>query len=436
MYVGLILSALILMLLVFLRRKKVSFSIRVFLGMALGVLIGMYFKEEAMYLEPLGKAYINLIKMLVIPLVISSIITSITSLEDTNQLKKIGVKTLFWLVFTTFLACIVGLAVALILDPGAGVTFVPDASFKAREIPSFTKVLLDMVPSNTVAEAAEGKVIPVIIFALMVGVAASIESDKHSELIAPVKNFFKGFSQIMFRVTKMVLKLTPYGVFGLMSTVTSKYGLATLLPLGKLILAMYVACILLFVVVYSPLLAFVAKVNPIKFFKKIYPAQLVAFSTRSSYGTLPVTIKSLTDRVRISDKIANFVAPMGATMGLNACGGIYPVMVAIFAARIFNIPMQPIQYVQLILITTVASFGTAGVPGTASIMATVVLAAMGLPLQVVGMVLGVDVIIDMARTATNITGASVSALLVAASENEFNRDSFNNDADDPLELNM
>lgn len=436
MYIGLILSALVILLLIYLKQKKVSFSIRVFLGMTLGILIGIYFKQDAPFIEPLGKAYINLIKMLVIPLVLSSIISSITSLEDTNQLRKIGVKTLFWLTFTTLLACIVGLVVGLIMDPGAGVTFVPDASFKAREIPSFTKVILDMIPANPVAEAAEGKVIPVIIFALLIGVAISIESDKHKDIVDPVKKFFKGFAQIMFRITKIILKLTPYGVFGLMVSVTAKYGLSTLLPLGKLILAMYVACLVQFLVVYTPLLSFVAKVNPLKFYKKIYPAQVVAFSTRSSYGTLPVTIKSLTDRVRISDKIANFVAPMGATMGLNACGGIYPVMVALFASRIFGMPLQPIQYLQLILITTIASFGTAGVPGTASIMATVVLAAMGLPLQIIGMVLGVDVIIDMARTATNISGASVSALLVANSENEFNRDAFNNEADDDMELNM
>jgi Na+/H+-dicarboxylate symporter len=169
--------------------------------------------------------------------------------------------------------------------------------------------------------------------------------------------------------------------------------------------------------------------------KKIYPAQVVAFTTRSSYGTLPVTIKSLTDRVKISDKVASFVAPMGATMGMNACGGLYPVMAAVFVANVFGYNLTFANYLVLILLTTVASIGTAGVPGTASIMTTVVLAGMGLPIEGIAMLLGIDTIVDMARTATNVTGASVTALLVANSEGEFDRKGFNSNEDE-LELGV
>lgn len=424
----------LLLFLYLLKIKKVSFGNRVLIAMILGTVIGVVFKSDAKIIEPIGKIYVSLIKMLVVPLVISTIISSITSLENPSKLKKVGVKTVGWLLFTTAMACVIGIIVSTIIQPGVGMQFTRDANFKAREIPTITSVILDMVPSNPVSEMANGKIIPVIIFALLVGIAITIEGAKDAAIVKPVKDFFKSFSQIMFRITKMVLKITPYGVLGLMASVASNYGLNTLLSLGKVILAVYIACALQILLVHGSLLAFIVKVNPFRFFKKIYPAQTVAFTTRSSYGTLPVTLKSLTNRVKISENIASFVAPMGATMGMNACGGIYPVIVSIFVANIFNIPMTIYSYILLVIITTIASIGTAGVPGTASIMATVVLSSMGLPVEGIAMVLGIDTILDMARTATNVTGASVVALLVANSENEFNRKGFELENTDELEL--
>jgi Na+/H+-dicarboxylate symporter len=318
---------------------------------------------------------------------------------------------------------------------GSGIEFVKDASFKAREIPTFAKVLVDMVPTNPIAAMAEAKIIPVIVFSLFIAVAIVIEGSRKPETVKPFVDFINSFSKIMFRVTKMVIKLTPYGVLGLMASIAAENGLSTLLPLGKVIIAVYIGCLLQLVLVHGGLVAFVAKVNPVKFFKKVYPAQVVAFTTQSSYGTLPVTIKSLTNRVKISEKIASFVGPIGATIGMNACGGLYPAIVAVFVARMFNIELTMTHYIMLILATTLGSFGIAGVPGTASIAATVVLSTVGLPVEGLAMVLGVDVIIDMARTMTNVTGAMVTALLVADSEGEFDREAFNKDDVDELELN-
>lgn len=422
---GIFSSILALALIYFLKTKKVSFGNRVLLAMVMGVLLGVYFKADVVYVEPLGQIYVNLIKMLVIPLVTTVIISSITSLEDPSKLKRVGVKTIAWLLFTTAIAALLGVVVSLGLNLGSGVQFVKDASFKAREIPTFAKVLVDMVPSNPVSDMANAKIIPVIIFSVLIAVAITIEGSKKPESVKPVKDFFNSFAQIMFRITKMVLKVTPYGVFGLMASVSAKYGFAALLPLGKVILAVYIACILQVALVHGSLLAFVVKVNPLKFFKKIYPAQVVAFTTRSSYGTLPVTLKSLTNEVKVSERIASFVAPMGATMGMNGCAGLYPTIVSIFVANVFGIPMDFSKYLLLILVTTLASIGTAGVPGTASIMATVVLSSLGLPIEGIAMVLGIDTILDMARTATNVTGASVVTLLVANSEGEFDREAFN-----------
>lgn len=435
-YIVLLISVLIISFLHFLKKKKVSFGNRVFLAMFLGIAFGAIFKKTTLVIEPIGQIYINLIKMLVIPLVTSAIISSITNLDDPAKLKSIGVKTLAWLVVTTAIASTIGVLLSLIFDPGAGIKLTMDTAYKAKEIPNFGKVLIDLTPSNPVADAANAKIIPVIIFSMFVGVAITIENAKKPEIVKPAIAVINGFAQVIFRITKMVLKITPYGVFALMAAVSAKYGLSKLLPLGKFIIAVYIACIVQVAVVHTGLLAFVSKINPLKFFKAIYPAQVVAFTTRSSYGTLPATIKCLTSRVKISERIANFVAPMGASMGMNACGGLYPVMAAIFVARVYDTPLTFDRYLILILITTIASFGTAGVPGTASIMTTVVLASMGLPVEGIAMLVGVDTIIDMARTATNVTGSCVTAVLIANSEGEFDRQSFNDEEIDALELTV
>lgn len=410
--IGIILGLITIIALFIMKKKDVSFSTRVFLGMAVGLVVGYAFPLTIQYFSVIGDGYVSLIKMLVIPLVISVIISSITSMEDRYKLKTIGTKSLALLLLTTLIASIIGVVVTLLISPYDGLNFVKDASFKAREIPTLPKIILDMVPSNIVSDMAGNKMIPVIVFAILVAVSITIESEFNNDLMKPVKDFFNGFAKVMFRITSMILELTPYGVFALMMGVASKYGLSAILPLGKVIITIYVACLIQVVLVHSSLIKFVGKTSPIEFFKGIQKALVVAFTTRSSYGTLPVTIRNLTQNLGVDNKIASFVAPMGATMGMNGCGGIYPVMVAIFVAHIFNIDLSLVNYIVLILVTTVASIGTAGVPGTASIMATVVLAAMGLPIEGLAMLMGIDVIIDMARTLTNVSGAATITYIV------------------------
>lgn len=412
---GLILSILVLVLLFALKQKEVLFGRRVLIAMALGVAFGIFFPSTAPNLDVVGQVYIRSIKMIVMPLVISVIISSMTSIEDKNKLKSLGFKTIFWLLLTTLIAAVISLIVTLIIDPGKGMTFVMDESFKAREIPTLKQVFLDMIPSNPIDDMAKNKMIPVIVFSVLIALGISYESEFGANVVKPVKDFFKGFSKVMFRVTSMVLELTPYGVFALMMSVSSKYGLNSLIPLIKVILVIYIACLIQIVFVHGGLLLLVGKTNPIEFFKNINRALIVAFTTRSSYGTLPITIRSLTHNVKVPEATANFAAPIGATMGMNGCGGIYPVMVAIFVANVFNIPMGIYDYSLLILVTTVASIGTAGVPGTASIMATVVLTALGLPIEGLAMLMGIDVILDMMRTLTNVSGASVVTYLVSKS---------------------
>ncbi|ARU62959.1 dicarboxylate/amino acid:cation symporter [Tumebacillus avium] len=436
MLASLLIALVILAFLYFLKTKKVGFGTRVILAMLLGVGLGAIFGEEAVKVGTIGSIYVSLIKMIVMPLVIAMIITAVTQLTDPTQLRKLGLKTVALFLATTGIAAVIGILVALVIDPGASVNFVKDASFEAREIPTFDKVLLDLVPSNPVNEMANGKVIPVIIFSLFLAVAILIERARKPETVQPVMDFLNSFAKIMFRVVKLVIALTPYGVFGLMTSMAAKYGLSSLLPLGEVILAVYVACLLHFVITYGSLVTFVARVNPLRFLKKIFPVIAVAFTTRSSYATLPVNMEVITKRVKVSDKIASFVAPLGATINMNGCGGLYPAIVAIFVARVFNIDLVFTDYLLIVGSAMIASIGTAGVPGPATISTTVVLTSLGLPLEGFALVLGIDAIVDMARTAINATGTTVSSLIIANSEGEFDRDAFNNDADEDLETKI
>lgn len=428
-----IIALVLLAFLYLLQKKNISFGYRVLTAMLLGIIFGAIFKKNALLVDPIGQAFISLIKMIVIPLVMTSLISSVTSLDNPEQLKKIGFKTIALLLTTTAVATAIGALVGTAMNLGTGIQFIKDASFKAKEIPTFASVLLDMVPSNPINEMANAKVLPVIVFATFIAVAIIIEGSKDAQAVKPVKDFINSFAQIMFKITKIVIALTPYGVFSLMGSVAGKYGLATLIPLAKVILAMYAACIIHLILVHGGLIALIAKVNPVKFFKKISPAMIVAFTTRSSYGTLPVTMKALTNEVKISEKIASFAAPLGSSIGMNGGGGLYPAIAAVFVAGVFNIHLTITHYLLLIATTTIASIGIAGVPGAATIAATVVLTSLGLPVSGLGMLLGIDVVIDMIRTMTNVVGSSVVALLVANSENEFDRDSFNNEKKEDIE---
>jgi Na+/H+-dicarboxylate symporter len=306
--------------------------------------------------------------------------------------------------------------------------------YKPRDIPTFSQVILDLVPTNPFSDAAGGKVVPVLIFAIFVAVAIIHVGTKKPDAVAPVKALIESLTQILHQVVKYVIRLTPYGVYALVGAMAARYGLETLTPLVKLIGASYAALILHFVLVFGGLVALVAKVNPIKFFRKAYPTVAVAFTTRSSYATLPVNLEVITKRLRISPRIASFVAPLGATMNFNGCGGVWPAIVAIFVARVYNVQLGLSDYIVLILVAVVSSIGVAGVPGPATISTTVVLTALGLPLEGMGLVIAVESVIDMGRTAVNATGTTVTSLLVANAEGEFDRESFDRDEEDPLEV--
>ena len=398
------------------RKITNKFSFATLTALTLGVVLGIIFKENILFLDTVGKAYMSLIKMIVVPLVVTSLITSIVRLENLDTLKSIGLKTFTVLLGTTGAAAFIGIIVASSLNLGQGLRFIGAENFKAREIPGFSKVLIDMLPSNPLAAIVENKIIPIVIFSMFIAIALGIEDNTNKEKAKPFKDFILSAYDIVLRITKMVLRIIPYGVFALIATAAAKNGMDTLMSLIWVILAVYIAAFLQFLFVYTPLISFVARMNPLKFFKGIFPAQVVAFTSQSSYGTLPVTIKSLVEGVGVSENIASFVAPLGSTIGLNGCGGFYPAIVAIFAANVFNVELTIYSYILIVLTAIISSIGIAGVPGSATMSTTVMLAALGLPIEALAMVIAVDSIIDMIRTATNVTGASVAALIVDQTE--------------------
>ncbi|GAA0084387.1 cation:dicarboxylase symporter family transporter [Clostridium sp. CTA-7] len=413
---AIILSIAALYIIYLVKAKTGKFSYATLTALTIGLILGAVFKENIKFLEVVGKGYISLIKMIVVPLVMVSIITSIIRLKNLDTLKSIGLKTLAILLGTTGVASIIGIVMGKIFKLGEGISFVGAEGFKAREIPAFSKVLLDFLPSNPVASIVNNQIIPIVIFSLFIAIALVIEDNNNPEKVKPFKDFILSTYELVLSITRIVLKFIPYGVFALIATTAATNGMDTIKSLINVILAVYIACILQIVLVHTPLIAFVARKNPLKFFKDIFPAQIVAFTSQSSYGTLPVTIKSLVENAKVSENIASFVAPLGSTIGMNACGGLYPAIVAIFVANVFNVDMTMYHYFLIVLTTIISSIGIAGVPGAATMSTTVVLSTLGLPIEGMAMVMAVDAIIDMMRTATNVTGSAVAALVVDETE--------------------
>lgn len=409
-----------------LARRKVKFSYRVLAALGLGLVAGLIVGNVASTIRPIGQLYVRLISMVVIPLVFFSILRSFTSIGTADKLKSISTRALFWLLSTTAVATALGLIAAVVFNLGLGFN-VSDITYTPREVTPIETVLLNLFPNNIVAHMVNNQMIPIILFAVFVAIAMNQLVKKQPQKVKTMSDLVESASSIMIQLTKLVIRFTPYGVFALMANAAGRNNLDTLQSLVVYIILMYAVMVVHFIVVQLGLIALVGKLNPFKFVENIFPAQVVAFTSQSSYGTLPVTIKTLTDRVGVSERIASFVAPLGANIGMNACGGIFPAMVAVFTANAFGIQLVFTDYLVIILTTTIASIGIAGVPGIATIAATVVLATMGLPLEGIALVAGVDALIDMGRTAINVTGTAVAATLTARKEGEFDMAVFSRD---------
>lgn len=382
-------------------------------GFALGIAAGLVLRAQAtVWLQPIGDVYLNLIRMVVAPLVLFTIASSIARLGEGVGAIRLGVRTLAWFAVTSLLAVLVGFAFGQLIDPGAGLQNLPLGEVREREIPTPLEVLIGIVPTNPFAALAEGKVLQILFFSALVG--AALVALGHRAQTA--RRFVDEGASIVFRITRWVIQLTPIGVFGLIGSVVGGYGWEALLPLGKFILAIYAACLFHILVVYSGLL----KLHGLKvrsFFRGAFAAQQTAFATSSSLGTLPVTLRQTVERLGVPQAYAAFAVPLGANVKMDGCGAIYPAIASIFIAQYFGIDLSFTQYVLIGLTAVLGSLGTAGVPGTSIVMLTLTLSTAGLPLEGVGYIIAIDRIIDMMRTATNVTGQMLVPVLVAREEN-------------------
>lgn len=406
---------------------RIPFWQRVVGGFVLGALAGWAFGPAAeTWFGPLGELYVTLIKMIAVPLVFFAVINAISSLHGQKSVAALSGRTFLWFVITAALAVCVGLGVGTVLQPGAGGLQLTMASnYVPREVPSVVQVLLDVVPANvfyalsgigtkvnaageTVLAAGRGSILPVIFFAGLVGFAIV----KLGEKVTEARKLVGQMSDIMIQVTRFVLEVTPIGTFGLIAGLVGSYGFEKLLPLGHFVLALYVACALHIVVVYSALLL-AHGLNPLKFFRGAAPGMQVAFVSSSSFAAMPVALRSITHNLGVNKDYGSFAVPLGASIKMDGCGAIYPALCAVFIAQYSGVPLTPEQYVVVLIASVLGSFGTAGVPGTAVIMATVVLSAANLPLETIGYLYAIDRILDMMRTMTNVTGQMLVPVIVA-----------------------
>jgi Na+/H+-dicarboxylate symporter len=392
----------------------IRFWKRVAAGFVFGALAGWLMgPSAASWFEPLGTLYVTLIKMIAVPLVFFAVLHSVSSLHGVKNVAALGGRTFVWFAITAALAVCVGLALAHLTNPGLGVGQLQiDSGYQVKKVPTPVQVLLDVVPANPFAALSEGKILQVIFFAGLLGLALVRIGEKSARLRALAGEA----NDAMIQVTRFVLEVTPIGTFGLIAALVGSYGFEKLLPLGNFVLTLYAACALQIVVVYGGLLL-LHRLNPLNFFRAAFPAMQVAFTSSSSFAAMPVALRSVTHNMGVKEEYAAFAVPLGASIKMDGCGAIYPAISSVFVAQYFGLHLDASQYFIILLASVLGSFGTAGVPGTAIVMVTLVLSSAGLPLEGIGYLVAIDRILDMMRTMTNVTGQMVIPVLVAREHN-------------------
>ncbi len=401
---------------------KIKFNLitQIFIAFIVAIALGIIFGDSISILAPLGDLFLRLIKFIITPLILSTLVVGVASSGDPKQLGRMGLKTVFYYLLTTAVAIIIGLSVAFLISPGEGVDVSVNESEQAAaadtESQSVVETFLNIIPENPFDALASGNILQIIFFAIFIGLAITFVGKKAQ----PVYEFFDGFAEIMYKITAIIMYTAPIGIIGLVAPVIGEYGLSVLLPLIKVILAVVIACLVHAGIVYSSAVKIYGKINPIKFFKGISPAALVAFSTASSAGTLPVTLKNTQENLGVSTKVSSFVLPLGATINMDGTA-IYQGVAVVFIAQFYGLDLSFLQLLTVVLTTVLASIGTAGVPGAGLIMLTMVLSSVNMPLEGIALIAGVDRILDMFRTTLNVVGDASATVVVGGSEKELKK---------------
>ncbi|CCN33932.1 Proton/sodium-glutamate symport protein [Vibrio nigripulchritudo SO65] len=395
---------------------------KIFIGMLIGIVVGVFAGPDAVLLKPIGDLFLNAIKMLIIPLVFCSLVVGVTAISDTQKMGRIAAKSVGIYLLTTALAISIGLMASLLVSPGTGLEMSLSAAQEtAKSQPSFIDTLINLVPKNPISALASGNILQTIFFAIGLGIALSLSGEKAK----PAIRVFEGLAEAMYKLTTIVMSFAPYGIFALIAVVAGQYGLDILLPLIKVIFLVYLCCIIQVLVVYSGILKLAGRLSPIQYLKALANPAAVAFTTTSSSGTLPVTIRTAHEELGVSREISSFVLPLGATINMDGTA-IYQGVAAIFIAQVFGVNLEMQDYLMIIMTSTLASIGTAGVPGAGLIMLSLVLSTVGLPLEGLAIVAGIDRILDMARTSVNVCGDLMVSVLISRSEKGLDTSVYNN----------
>ena len=403
--------------------RRLNFTTVTLLALAIGVGVGVVFQDKVEYIDPIGTIYVNGLVALVGPLVVVSILSSVTSLGDIGELRRVGLRSVFWLMLTTAIAIVLTLGVALALGVGRGASLGEggdvDTNSLKQIVRPFTDVFVDFFPQNVVGDLADGNIIPIIVFTLLVAIGYASVAQRDPEVVKPFAALLDAGRAIIYRVVGYVIWFTPYAVLALTATAVSNAAddRSRIWSLASLLAITYAVCAVDTFLVNGVLLRVAADVNPFAWFRKFAPAQATAFTTQSSVGTLPVTTDLLTRRIGVPADVAGFTAPLGTTIGMPGCAAIWPLLVAVWGINATGMDYGVTDdYAVLAVLCLIVSLGTAGVPGTATITTTTVLTAAGLPLEFLALTLPISTFADMARTMTNVTAAGVASTIVARKE--------------------
>ncbi|MBQ1867351.1 dicarboxylate/amino acid:cation symporter [Selenomonas sp.] len=394
-----------------------NLSIKIFIALILSVVVGLIAGEPALpfinwWIAPIGTIFINLIKMMIVPVVFFSLVVGMTSLGDTKKLGRIGLKTIVLYLFTTAIAIVIGFGIAGLIHPGVGLQIASDAAVKVKEAPSIMQVFVAMVPANPIEAMAKAQILPVIIFSLFVGVGILQVGGERAE---PLVKFFDAAAEVSYKIIGIVMSFAPYGVFALLLPVVAKNGPKVLLPLMSVIACVAVGCAIHAVAVYSTLAKLWGGHTPMQFFRGMSEQMLIAFTTCSSAASLPVNMKNCQEKLGVSREVSSFVLPLGATINMDGTA-LYMGVCTLFIANVFGVDLTMGQMMMVILTGTLASIGTAGVPGAGLIMLAMVLQAVGLPIEGLALVAGIDRVLDMFRTCLNITGDGAVTIVMDQEE--------------------
>lgn len=411
------------------KKIKISLATQILIGLVLGVIVGAIFYGNANiqgYLKPIGDIFLNLIKMIVVPIIISTLIVGVAGTGDMKQLGRLGGKTLIYFEIITTIAIIVGLLAANIVQPGAGInmneleqtdisSYVDTA--KAEEEKSPVQIIVDIVPKNIINSMAEGDMLAIIFFSVLFGLGVAAVGERGK----PVLAFFQGVADTMFWVTNLVMKFAPFGVFALIGITVSKFGISSLIPLGKLAILVYAAMIF-FIVVVLGITARIFGINIFKLMQLIKGEMLLAFSTSSSETVLPRIIEK-TEKMGAPRDIVSFVIPTGYSFNLDG-STLYQAIAAIFIAQMYGINLSIAEQITLVLVLMVTSKGIAGVPGVSFVVLLATLGTVGIPIEGLAFIAGIDRILDMGRTVVNVVGNTLAALVIAKWEKRFDDEKF------------